>query len=81
MPRSAMLPDKRHAEGRETNAHLLAIYGFVEVALLGGELHPDHNLLLVRQVLNILLHAPQQHRPQFSLGSARQNVHVRLALL
>jgi hypothetical protein len=56
--------------------HLFAVDGLVEVALLGGELDPDNDLLLVRQILHVLLHAPQQHRPQLRLVSttAKQSI-------
>lgn len=47
--------------------HLFAVDGLIKVALLGGELDPDNHLLLVRQILHVLLHAPQQHRPQLRL--------------
>ena len=42
------------------------------------ELHPHHHFLLLRQVFNILLHAPQKNGPQFCLQCCQllhNNVH------
>ena len=41
-------------------SHLLLVDGFVVGMLLGGEPDPDDDFLLLRQILNILLHPAQQ---------------------
>lgn len=49
------------------NENLLGEESFVVQMLLPGELHPHNDLLFLRQLLNILLHPPQQDGFQVSL--------------
>ena len=53
----------------QPHVHLIAIKGLVVGALLVGELHPHHHLLLLRQVLHILLHTPKKKGSQLLLYS------------
>ena len=52
--------------------YLVAVQGAIVGALLLGQLHPDHHLLLFGQVLHILLHAPQQQGLQLRLQAATE---------
>ncbi len=47
--------------------HLVAVESFVVGSLLVSQLHPDHHFLLLRQILYIFFHAPQQNRAQLLL--------------
>ena len=53
--------------GHGRSADLVAVEGLVVGALLVGELHPHHHLLLLWQVLHVLLHAPKKNGPQLLL--------------
>lgn len=44
----------------QAKSHLLLVDGFVVGMLLGGEANPDNDFLLLRQILNVLLHPAQQ---------------------
>jgi len=61
--------DERRRAGAP-RARLAAEDALVEHALLRGELHPDHHLLLLGQRLDVLLHASQEARAQRLLRRA-----------
>ena len=53
-------------------ADLVAVERLVVGALLMGELHPHHHLLLLWQVLNIFLHAAKKNGAQLRLHPKEQ---------
>ena len=69
--------------GHGRSADLVAVEGLVVGALLVSELHPDHHLLLLWQVLHVLLHAPKKNGPQLLLDPTQQLsvIHSALCLM
>ena len=69
--------------GHGRSADLVDEEGIVVGALLVSELHPDHHLLRLWQVLHVLLHAPKKNGPQLLLDPTQQLsvIHSALCLM